>query len=259
MGPPDVRDFTAHDDRLTPLVERVTDALRALPNYFSSRTTIEGIQAKDLFSLNSMLGTTLEVQVVDTLNRMRDVWDPDDDWPLHRCDRQAQQFPDVLLRKQTDTGSDVALGIELKAGTCSRKKRSPVSATKSRPTRVALGALLAVVPWHLSNVPAGTPQVGMPGIWPARFAAAYRNWWWQYQRTTTTDTAIKHPEGVQPYQRRGHTVDKPVADSGGNFGRLARVGIMGGWVNSTLNQPLAGVLARDWVTFLLDKTKEASL
>ena len=87
----------------------------ALPGYFNSTTNIEGIDASDLFALNTMLGTTIEVQVVNNLNRIRDVWDPDDEWPLHRFDRQAQTFPDVLLQRQLDSGDfDVALGIELK-------------------------------------------------------------------------------------------------------------------------------------------------
>ncbi len=39
----------------------------ALPGYFNSTTNIEGIEARDLFALNTMLGTTIEVQVVNTL------------------------------------------------------------------------------------------------------------------------------------------------------------------------------------------------
>ena len=51
-------------DPKTQLMARVEDALRALPGYFSSSTNIEGIQATGLFSLNTMLGATIEVQVV---------------------------------------------------------------------------------------------------------------------------------------------------------------------------------------------------
>ena len=73
-------------------------------------SNIEGIDASDLFALNTMLGTTIEVQVVKTLNRIRDVWDPHDEWPLHRFDRQAQT-PELRRRLIL---FDVALGIELK-------------------------------------------------------------------------------------------------------------------------------------------------
>jgi len=45
---------------------RVKEALMALPGYFNSTTNIEGIDASDLFALNTMLGTTIEVQVVNT-------------------------------------------------------------------------------------------------------------------------------------------------------------------------------------------------
>lgn len=57
------------------LVENVQDALAALPVHFSSRTFIEGLEAGDLFSLNSMLGGSIEIQVVETLNKLRAVWD----------------------------------------------------------------------------------------------------------------------------------------------------------------------------------------
>jgi len=79
-------------------MERVREAVLALPGYFDSHTNIEGVAATDLFALNTVLGATIEVQVVQTLNRMRDVWDPEDEWPLHVFERQAQTFPDVLLR-----------------------------------------------------------------------------------------------------------------------------------------------------------------
>ena len=74
------------DDPRTKLRERVEGALLALPGYFDSTTNIEGLAATDLFSLNTVLGATIEVQVVQTLNRMRDVWDPNDEWALYRFD-----------------------------------------------------------------------------------------------------------------------------------------------------------------------------
>lgn len=98
-------------DPRTRLAHRVTEAVLALPGYFGSTTNIEGLAATDLFALNTVLGATTEVQVVETLNRMRDVGDPDNEWPTHRFDRQAQTFPDVLLRRRTGAGEyDVAMG-----------------------------------------------------------------------------------------------------------------------------------------------------
>ena len=114
------------DNSKTKLRARVRDALLALPGYFASTTHIEGLAAADLFSLNTVLGAAIEVQVVQTLNRTRDVWDPDDEWPLHRFDRQAQTFPDVLLRRRNDEGCyDTALGIELKGWYMLAKEAEP--------------------------------------------------------------------------------------------------------------------------------------
>jgi hypothetical protein len=238
-------------DPRTALRGRVQDALLALPGYFQSATVIEGIAATDLFSLNTMLGATIEVQVVATLNRMRDVWDPDDEWQLYWFDRQAQTFPDVLLRRDTGNAADVALGIELKGWYVLSKESQPSFRYQVTPAACTRWDLLAVVPWHLSNVLSGTPHVGRLGLWPARYAAVYRNWWWQDKRQTSADTAITAPEGVQPYQPRSNTSDKPKADGGGNFGRIARTGIMDEWINRTLDEDLAGVCTRDWIKFLL--------
>ena len=99
--------------------ERVREALLALPNYFRSDTSIEGILATDIFTLNAAFGATIEDQVVSTLNRMREVWDPDEKFMYHRFVRQPQTFPDVLLKKDTSgtdkDESEILLGIELKS------------------------------------------------------------------------------------------------------------------------------------------------
>jgi hypothetical protein len=59
------------------LWQRVGDAIRALPSYFKTQIRIEGILGPDIFTLNSVLGATIEEQVVQTLNELRPVWDPD--------------------------------------------------------------------------------------------------------------------------------------------------------------------------------------
>ena len=239
---------------------RVEDALRALPGYFSSSTNIEGIQATDLFSLNTMLGATLEVQVVETLNRIRDVWDPNDNWPLYRFDRQAQTFPDVLLRRQTAQGFDVALGIELKGWYVLSKEKEPSFRYSVSPGACTKWDLLAVIPWHLSNVLSGTPHVGAPGLWSAQHTAEYRNWWWEHKRRTKSDPTIRPAGNLQPYQQRSNTSDGPApgADRGGNFGRIARIGIMDTWVQDTLKEPLAGIPTHNWIDFLLDRINRVS-
>jgi hypothetical protein len=64
------------DDPRTQLVQRVRSALAVLPGFFEFGTHFEGIDATDLFSLNSVLGASIEGQVVRTLNRMRNEWGP---------------------------------------------------------------------------------------------------------------------------------------------------------------------------------------
>lgn len=236
-------------------MQRVKEALLALPGYFNSSTNIEGINATDLFALNTMLGATIEVQVVHTLNRIRDVWDPDDDWPLHRFERQAQTFPDVLLRRRLDSGDfDVALGIELKGWYVLAKEAEPSFRYTVTPAACTQWDLLAVIPWHLSNVVSGIPRVDSPGLWSARHAAEYRNYWWEQIRDTQADRAIMSPEVAAPYRQRKNTSDKPAYDGGSNFGRIARVGIMNDWIADTLSRPLAGIPTKSWIEFLKQHT-----
>ena len=237
-------------DRRTRLTDRVRAALRALPAYFDSKTNIEGLGVTDLFSLNALLASTIEVQVVETLNRMRSVWDPQDEWPLYSFERQAQTFPDVLFRKHgSDGSSEVALGIELKGWYLLAKEGVPSFRYTVTPGACTEWDLLAVVPWHLENVLAGAPRVGVPGVWSARHAAEYRNHWWRHERVSRSDATIVMPAGAQPHDRRDHTADRPVSDAGSNFGRIARIGIMRDWIDRKQMVPIAGIPARHWVEF----------
>lgn len=239
------------DHPRTELARRVREALSALPIHFQSPTVMEGLDATDLFALNTVLGATIEVQVVEALNRMRDVWDPHSDWPLHEFVRQAQTFPDVLLRhRSADSGDDIAMGIELKGWYLLAKEAVPSFRYTVTPAACSVWDLLVVVPWCLSNVVSGRPRVLPPGVWSARYAADHRNYWWQYVRNAHSDTTIHVPAGVKPYSGRDQTVDEPASDSGNNFGRIARIGIMDDWIKDAMAQPLAGIPARDWSAFL---------
>ena len=110
--------------------------------------------------------------------------------------------------------------------------------------------LLAVVPWHLSNVLAGVPRVDAPGLWSAKHTAEYRNHWWRHVRATKKSRLIESPSVEAPYRQRSNTSDKPAYDGGGNFGRIARIGIMNDWTKDILSRPLAGIPARNWIEFL---------
>ena len=117
------------DDKKLRLLDNVKDAIRALPVYYSSQTFIEGLESTDLFSLNSVLGGSIEIQVVETLNKVREVWDPEDEWPEYRFERQSQTFPDVRLVARTGGVLRTELGIELKGWYLLSKEREPRSDT----------------------------------------------------------------------------------------------------------------------------------
>ena len=233
------------------LVENVREAIRALPFYFGSKTIIEGLDAGDLFSLNSVLGGTIEVQAVSTLNRIRNVWDPDDEWTDYGFERFSQTFPDVRLVNRRDVTAEPLLGIELKGWYLLSKEKAP--SYRYTATRDACSEydLLVVVPWHLADVLSGTPVVRDPYVEQARYAAEMRNYYWRHQRGTQLGTGIISPPGVHPYpSAKTKTSDKPEKDSGGNFGRVARVrGLMDEFIDKALNTPISGIEARHWIDF----------
>lgn len=234
------------------LQARVKDALCALPIHFSSRSAIEGLEAGDLFSLNSVLGGTIEIQVVDTLNRLREVWDPDGVWAEYGFQRSSQTFPDVrLVTKSFDKESPV-LGIELKGWYLLSKEGTPSFRYEANREACATQDLLVVVPWHLTNVLSGVPRVYEPYIENARYAADYRNYYWKFQRGRKDGTEIDHPAVTPcPYPAPKTKIsDKARKDSGGNFGRVARVkGLMQDYVEQSLAGRVAGIEARHWVAF----------
>ena len=183
--------------------ERVREALFALPTYFRSDTSIEGILATDIFTLNAAFGATIEDQVVSTLNRMREVWDPDEKFMYHRFVRQSQTFPDVLLRRDAGgTGeheNEVLLGIELKSWYLLAKEGEPSFRFQVTPDACATQDLIVVIPWVLNNVISGYPKIFPPYVELARYAAEYRNYWWKFIRKTKSSTEIVSPQNVSPY------------------------------------------------------------
>lgn len=249
--PPPQRAQLPADHPRTRLLEQVREAIYALPFHFDSRSVIEGLAAGDLFSLNSVLGGTIEVQTVATLNRIRAVWDPDDAWPNYGFQRSTQTFPDVRLVNRLDRTATPVLGIELKGWYLLSKERVPSYRYTAAADACSPYDLLVVVPWHLADVLSGRPVVKHPFVEQARYAAQMRNYYWQYQRGVATGTAITSPEGVQPYPSpKTQTSDKPEKDSGGNFGRVARVhGLMDEFVAEALHEPISGIEARHWIDF----------
>lgn len=271
------------------LEENVRDALAALPAHFATQTFIEGLEAGDLFSLNSMLGGNIEVQVVQTLNRLRAVWDPDEEWQEYRFVRSAQTFPDVRLETDSPTrvsrGEAVALGVELKGWYLLSKEGEP--SFRYTVTRAACDEhdLLCVVPWHLANVLSGRPVVYPPFVMSAQEAVDQRNEYWTTHRRLADEAAaakaiasgrspkvfapdyydITSPTGnhVHPYPPpKAKVSDKAAHDSGSNFGRVARTKGMDPYVERISATRVSGIEARHWIAFFktyAEGSKQADL
>lgn len=226
-----------------------------LPDYFAAPTVIEGVRAPDLFTLNSALGAMIEDRVVTTLNDLRPVWDPHKKYKAYCFERQAQAFPDVLLR-QTTNGRDVLLGIELKGWYLLSHERMPTFRFTASPHACNAWDLVVVVPWSLSNVLSGTPIAHRPYVELAKYAAEQRNYHWQHQRDTQDNPGIKCAVGVGPYPLKKDKIsDAPESDKGHNFGRLARCGIMSKYVEDMLKTHVRGIPAEAWINFIKKHAK----
>jgi len=243
------RKLPSEDDEHYRLYKLVREAVSSLPIYFRTETHISGIMATDLHTLNTVLGATIEEQVVRTLNLMRSTWDPDEQYALYSFVRQAQTFPDVLLRRTA--GDEILLGIELKGWYLLAKEAEP-----SLRFQVTVGAcaqrdLIVVVPWVLGNVISGSPVLFEPFIESAKYAADYRNHHWEHIRRTDQDASIDIPKGVRPYPSKADQIlDRAHSDAGGNFGRLARTGMMDSYMQKLNDLPLCGIKSIYWRQFL---------
>jgi hypothetical protein len=196
-----------------------------------------------------VLGATIEDQVVRTLNLIRSTWDPADQYPLYSFVRQAQTFPDVLLRKSS-TG-EIILGIELKGWYLLAKEAEPSLRFQVTPAACALMDLVVVVPWVLGNVISGSPILFDPYIESARYAAEYRNFHWTHIRKAQSDSSIHSPGAVLPYPAKQDAIlDRPANDGGGNFGRLARTGLMDEYMQRLDHINLCGIDTGYWRQFL---------
>lgn len=247
--PKDAQYLPASDWPHRPLFERVKETLTALPVYFRTETTISGIIATDLHTLNTVLGATIEEQVVRTLNLLRKTWDPKDEYSLYAFVRQPQTFPDVRLKRTS--GDETIMGFDLKGWYLLAKEAEPSLRFTATAGACALQDLIVVVPWALSNVISGSPMLFEPYIVPAKFAAAYRNHHWQYKRKSTSDTTIQKPANAKQYPTKSDQInDQPHSDQGGNFGRLARTGLMDDYRKKLDETTLCGIKVDHWRRFL---------
>ncbi len=238
------------------LWKRVVEAIHALPVHFKSATVIEGMLVTDIFTLNAALGATIEEQVVGTLNALRSMWDPDKRYQTFGFVRQPQTFPDVLLRRRTD-GQEILLGIELKGWYILAKEGEPSFRFTVNVNACNHWDLIVVVPWVLSNVLAGSPVVHPVFVDLARYTAEQRNYYWEYEREAKGDRGIILAKEATTYPLKSDKVaDKAKDDPGGNFGRLARYGIMEAFVKATMDTPIRGLPAKEWLAFFKRGVRE---
>lgn len=237
------------------LYGRVKNALHALPLRFHTALRVAGISAVDLFTLNTPLGAAIEQSVVDSLNEVREIWDPGGQYKLYSFIRQAQVFPDVRLETtapDVPAAERVLMGIELKGWFVLAKEGEPSFRYTASPAVCSTQDLLVVYPWTLDEVVSGSPKLLRPFIEEARYAAEHRNHYWTELRGVTGDAAAVTPAPHQlAYPTKAQKFnDKAVEDSGGNFGRVARGGLMTAWIEELLTMPLSGIPAKHWQSFL---------
>lgn len=227
---------------------QVREVLRTLPEYFRSSIAITGgVSAVEVFTFGSAFSPLIEAEVLRTLNETRKVWDTKGQYAGYEFVRQAEQFPDILL---ISASKKPVFGIELKSWYLLAKEGEPSPRFRVSAKAIAPADLFVVVPWVLSNVLTGSPIVYEPYVELAKYVAEYRNYWWQHLRETKASIEIRSPSKVKPYpSAREQINDVPVADRGGNFGRIARTGIMDDWVRSFNQLQLLGISVESWRRF----------
>ncbi len=247
-------DGPSEDWKYIALYKAVHNALFALPSYFKTNLNISGVPATDLHTFNTSLGATIESQAVETLNQMRTIWDPTGQYALYNFVRQAQKFPDVILRSSApDMDPPIILGIELKGWYILAKEGEPSYRYRVTPAVCAPCDLLVVYPWALTDVISGSPRLFEPYVTSARFAALYRNWHWQYKKSQRDSgkNEIKLSSVSHFYPAKSdEIVDLPDRDAGSNFGRFARTGLMDAYMASIFKQKLSGIPISAWRRFL---------
>lgn len=213
------------------LYSRVIDALHALPSRFRTSLRIAGISATDLFTLNTPLGAAIESSVVENLNEIRELWDPDRRYEVYSFVRQSQVFPDVRLQTSApgvEESSRILMGIELKGWFILSKEGEPSFRYKASPQACSAQDLLVVYPWSLDEVISGAPRLMRPFVEEARYAAEHRNYYWSVLRGISGPAAeiIRAPIST-PYPKKGQKFnDEAGEDRGKNFGRVARGRLM---------------------------------
>ncbi len=232
--------------------ERVNAAFYSLPNYFETELVIKGINVTEIFSVGGAFSSVVETQVVTILNNLRNLWDPDNEYSRYAFIRQSQTFPDVLLRNLQDE-EEVLFGVELKSWYVLSKEGEPSFRYQITPEACADADLVVIIPWILSDVISGTPKLLRPYTELARYAAEYRNYYWQKSRIEQgKNSSIRRPpeSNRHPYpSSKQEASDEAEDDKGGNFGRIARAGILDEYITSLKEQDYLGIKMLHWIAF----------
>lgn len=240
------------------LFERVKETVYAVPGNFRSDVVIRGVQTTDLFNLNALLGAAIEEGVVDTLNALRPLWDPDDNYAMYSFIRQPQTFPDVRLQHSADQ-ADVLMGIELKGWYLLAKEEEPSFRFLATPAACAKADLFVVYPWFLSEVISGMPRLASPYVELAKYVAEYRNYHWEFVMEHRKSAQVLRATASSPYPSKADEIsDKAESDRGGNFGRIARTSLMDSFTKTAADRPLSGIPAQYWRKFVKIFTQSAT-
>jgi hypothetical protein len=232
--------------------QKVLDLIEAMPNYFKSEILIKGINVTDIYAVGNLFSAIIEAQIVDTLNKLRNIWDEDNKYSNYVFIRQSQTFPDILL-VNIQNSRDVIFGIELKAWYVFSKESEPSFRYTVDPDACARPDLLVVVPWFLSEVISGSPNLMFPYIELGKYAAEYRNYYWTKSRETSTRSLeiIRPPiEFRHPYPlSKVEASDKAEGDKGNNFGRIARSGLLDEYLGKIKMIDYLGIRVTHWMKF----------
>jgi hypothetical protein len=234
------------------LWDRINRLIYALPNYFETEIIVRGINVPDLYSIGGVFSAAIESNLVDLLNRTRNIWDPNNSYSNFAFQRQAQTFPDVLFIDSE--GENILFGIELKAWYALSKENEPSFRFKIDPDACSDADLLVVFPWLLSDVTVGKPKLLNPYVELAKYVAECRNFNWKQNRENVGKTGeIIRPDEQyrKPYpSAKQNASDKAVDDGGGNFGRIARSGqgnLMEDYLNHVRDIDWLGIKIKYWI------------
>lgn len=233
------------------LYDNVLKALYVIPSMFTSELNITGMLVPDLASLNTALGASIEQSVVETLNRSRQLWDPDNEYALYTWERHSQAFPDVRLVTDVPGHPEtILMGIELKGWFAISREGEPSFRFLTAEAACAQADLLVMYPWYLSQVISGVPRLMTPWVVEAKHAAKMRNYYWQHTRRGTGVRAINSPPTAHPYPAsKDFSNDEAASDSGSNFGRVARSGMMDEYLKDVRSTKLSGLPVSAWIEF----------